>query len=103
MGRECEKFRPKLKTPYAPEESEHKVFFENNSANLKIVSDYTLMNFMQVLDTEIFEYFGYLHDAVVWNCEKSESGREYLESAYNHGKTEPDRKGLREWQTKSKA
>ena len=100
MDCRCEKFRPKLRTPYAPQESEYKVFFENNSSDLKIISDYTLMNFMQILEINIFEYWGYLHDAVVWNCEKSQQGRDYLESAYNHSSKEPDRKGLREWQTK---
>ena len=70
---------------------------------MKIISDYTLMNFMQIFEINIFEYWNYLHDAVVWNCEKSAEGRDYLESAHNHTAKEPDRKGLREWQTKSKA
>ena len=72
------------------------MFFENNSSDFKIVSDYTLMSFEQVFEISIFEFFEYLHDAVVWNCEKTEEGRDYLESAYNHSIIEPDRKGLRE-------
>lgn len=43
---------------------------------------------------DIFDYFGYLHDAVVWNCEKTVQGREYLENAYYYGQTKPDRKAL---------
>lgn len=54
------------------------------------------MSFSEVFETDIFEFFEYLHDAVVWNCEKTEKGRDYLESAYNHSQKEPDRKGLRE-------
>lgn len=72
------------------------MFFENHSSDFKIVSDYTLMSFSEVFETDIFEFFEYLHDAVVWNCEKTEKGRDYLESAYNHSITEPDRKELRE-------
>ncbi len=63
---------------------------------MKIVSDYTMLNFMQIYDLEVFDYYGYLHDAVVWNCNKTESGRAYLEEAYMHSQTEPDRAVLRQ-------
>jgi hypothetical protein len=63
---------------------------------MKVVSDYTRLNFGEVWALDIFEYWGYLHDAVVWNCErKGETGREYLTSAYNHSRSEPDRAALR--------
>lgn len=63
---------------------------------MKIVSDYTQLNFMMIYDLEVFDYFGYLHDAVVWACDKTEAGREYLADAYMHSQTEPDRAALRE-------
>lgn len=72
------------------------MYYKCLSSDMKIVSDYTLLNFMQIYDLELFDYFGYLHDAVVWNCNKSESGREYLEEAYMHSQTEPDRAVLRQ-------
>lgn len=46
-------------------------------------------------ELDLFEYFGYLHDAVVWGCSRSEAGREYLENAYYYQQTEPDREALR--------
>lgn len=51
---------------------------------------------MRIEDLEVFDYYGYLHDAVVWNCSKTESGKEYLEEAYTHSQTEPDREKLRD-------
>ena len=89
--------KPKLITPYYPEEREDKAYFNNPSSDVKLVSNYTGLDFYAVEDMEIFEYYGYLHDAVVWGCSKTRSGREYLENAYYYSQTEPDRKALREF------
>ncbi|MBR4627788.1 MAG: hypothetical protein IKO47_08835 [Ruminococcus sp.] len=62
---------------------------------MKIVGDYTRLDFIQIWLLEVFDYWGYLHDAVVWNCGRTPEGREYLETAYNHSQTEPDRARLR--------
>lgn len=86
--------RPKLRTPCVPSE-ERREFFANNSSDFKVVYDYTGLNFNEIYGLSVFDYFGYLHDAVVWNCNRTEAGREYLESAYNHSATEPDRVALR--------
>jgi len=87
--------RPKLRTPCAPSDEERREFFVNNSSDVKVVSDYTALSFREVGELELFDYYGYLHDAVVWNCSRTEAGRDYLESAYNHSRTEPDRSALR--------
>lgn len=92
--------------PYYPENGGSKAFFKNSSSDVKIVSDYTGYNFEEVYDLGVFDYWGYLHDAVVWNCGRSDAGKEYLENAYYYQQTEPDRKALRAkfgggaWQTK---
>lgn len=80
--------------PYYPSESDDKAYFQNQSIDIKIVSDYTGLDFHSVDALDLFEYFGYLHDAVVWNCGKTEAGREYLENAYYNSQTKPDRKAL---------
>lgn len=90
--KEC---RPKLITPYSPKETEDKVYFKCVSSDKKIVSDYTGLNFGQIDDLEVFDYYGYLHDAIVWNCRRTKEGRDYLEDAYMHSQTEPDRAALR--------
>ena len=81
--------------PYYPESGENKAFFTNSSGDIKIVSDYKRLSFQAVEDMDIFDYYGYLHDAVVWNCSKTKPGREYLENAYYYQQTEPDREALR--------
>lgn len=62
---------------------------------MKLVSDYSGLDFLKVNELEIFDFWGLLHDAVVWNLSKTESGRDYLESAFNHAQTEPDILALR--------
>lgn len=106
MDQHRKRIRPKLKVPYYPTGNESKAFFKNNSSDVKIVSDYTGYNFGRVYELEIFEYWGYLHDAVVWNCSRTDAGKEYLENAYYYQQTEPDRKALKakfggkSWQAK---
>ncbi|MBQ6250165.1 hypothetical protein [Ruminococcus sp.] len=81
--------------PYSPRKSEDKVYYKCVSSDMKVVSDYTLLDFSQIDGLEVFDYYGYLHDAVVWNCSRSEAGRDYLEDAYMHSRTEPDRAALK--------
>lgn len=80
--------------PYYPSENGDKAYFLNQSIDIKIVSDYTGFDFGRAEELDIFEYFGYLHDAVIWNCNKTDAGREYLENAYFNSQTKPDRKAL---------
>ncbi len=96
MGERRKRIRPKLNVPYFPENGGSKARFENSSSDVKIVADYTGYNFGEIGELEIFDYWGYLHDAVVWNCELSKAGREYLENAYFYQQTKPDRKALKE-------
>ena len=96
MGERRKRIRPKLNVPYYPENGGSKAFFKNSSSDVKIVSDYTGYNFKEVYDLGIFDYWGYLHDAVVWNCGRSDAGKEYLENAYYYQQTEPDRKALKD-------
>lgn len=86
---------PDLKTPYYPEESEYIRRFSCNTQEIKITADYCNMNFLEVLALDIFTYWSWLHDAVVWNCEKTEDGRNYLEKAWAGSQKEPDREAIR--------
>ena len=90
--------------PYYPEEG-GKAFFYNESRDEKLVYDYTGIDFLRIGELDVFSYWAYLHDAVVWDCGRTPKGREYLENAYYYQQTEPDRKALRSkfggrtWQT----
>ncbi|MBP5431609.1 hypothetical protein [Ruminococcus sp.] len=82
--------------PYYPEEEKSKAYYHNNSYYYKVVSDYARLSFKEIDNIGVFEYWGYLHDAVVWNCNRSEAGQEYLKNAYCYNQTEPDRGALRD-------
>lgn len=86
---------PNLKMPYFPEVSDYIRRFSCNTQEIKITADYCNMSFMEILALDIFTYWAWLHDAVVWDCEKTEDGRDYLEKAWAGSQSEPDRKALR--------
>jgi len=51
---------------------------------------------LQIEDLGLIEYMVYLRDAVIYNCNQSEKGREYLENCWILEQKKPDRKMLRE-------
>lgn len=87
--------RPKLNVPYYPANG-CKAYYRNNTSDRKIVADYANISILDTAELEVFEYWGLLRDAVIWNCNRSPDGREYLENAYNYSQTKPDRVLLRE-------
>lgn len=86
---------PDYNIPYFPEDETEKQYFNCNTQDIKIVSDYTGLSFFEIENLNVFVFWAYLHDAAVWNFNKTESGREYLEKAYTHQQKEPDREALR--------
>ena len=88
---------PQLQTPYYPEENGRKHYYNCNSIDVKVVSDYTGLNFYEIYNSiDIFSFWAWHHDATVWNCEKFEDGQDYLEKCWTNSQTEPDRTALRE-------
>ena len=85
--------RPKLKIPYCST-GESKGHYEVNTLSEKTVSDYTGYNFDRIENLNVFEFWLLLHDAVVYNCQQTEQGREYLEKCWLADQTEPDRGAL---------
>lgn len=59
-----------------------------------MIQEYTGIDFLGQEELPIFEYWGYLHDSIIWNCNQTDDGKQYLENAYNYAQTEPDREGL---------
>lgn len=60
------------------------------------MSDYTGFNFAQIYELNVFEYQAALHDAVIFECMKTEQGQEYLERCWILEQTKPDKAKLRE-------
>lgn len=67
-----------------------------NTLEEKVISEYTGYNFKDIEELDIFEYWLYLRDAVIYNYMKTDAGREYLENCWRIEQTSPDRKKLRE-------
>ena len=83
--------------PYFPSENESKAYCENSTSDNKLISDYANISIPETFNLDVFTYWGLLHDAVVYVCNKTEKGKEYLERAYNHSQTEPDRETARKF------
>lgn len=81
--------------PYFPEKG-RKAFFRNTSQEEKTVSNYTGIDFIRLGELGIFDFWRYLHDAVIWNCSQTEKGEEYLRNAYNYAQKKADRAALAE-------
>lgn len=94
MDIRCKKNQPKLILPYYPPETESRAFFKNTTIEEKIVREYTGIDFTGIEEVGIFDFWRYLHDAIIWNHSDPED--KYLENAYNYQQTKADRSGLQE-------
>ena len=56
---------------------------------------FTGMDFAQLGKLNVFMFWLYLHDAVIYNASMTEEGRDWLERCWVQQQTEPDRKALR--------
>ena len=61
-----------------------------------MVHEYTGLNFKEIDDLNIVDFFLYRRDAFIYKMNQTEKGREYLNRAWCLTQTEPDRKSLRE-------
>ena len=63
--------------------------------SLKMVSDYTGLDFNEVIELDCITFKLLLRDAFIDMMSKTEEGRDYLEQCWVLKQTEPDIKGLR--------
>jgi hypothetical protein len=61
----------------------------------KLIRDYTGFDFEKIQELNVVEYLFYLRDAFIFEQNKTEAGREYLEKCYLMQQTTPDRQSLR--------
>jgi hypothetical protein len=81
---------PTLPTGEDPEE-----YLLTATASLKMVSDYTGLNFNEVIELDCITFKMLLRDAFVDRMSQTEEGRDYLEQCWVLKQTEPDTKSLR--------
>lgn len=80
----------------AGEEEEQKEWLQTDTEDLKLISDYTGLNFNECLELDCYTYKAVLKDAFIHKLKQSEEGREYLENCYILTLTNPDKQALRQ-------
>lgn len=80
---------PKILLPEVP-----KLHFETVFYELKVVSDYTRMSFLELNSIDVLTFFRYYRDAIIYNLSKYESGREKLEAAWLLEQNRADRNAI---------
>lgn len=63
---------------------------------MKLIADYTGLNFIEIQNLYIDEYKLLLREAYIYKLEQTEAGQEALETAWILEQTNPDRETLRE-------
>lgn len=90
----------RAKEEYAPPviatEPAEKELYKTVYHEMKLVYDYTGIDFMRLKKVDILTFWRYFRDAVVYRAKQSEQGKEYLEKAYNSVQTKPDRAAIAE-------
>lgn len=61
----------------------------------KLVGDYSGLNFLQIDELDVFTFWILRRDAVIYNCMKTDEGRDYLDNCWRLEQTEPDREKIR--------
>lgn len=75
---------------------EEKPYLMADTEDLKMVADYSRLNFDECLELDCYTYKSLVRDAFIYKMKQSEQGKEYLEDCYLLQQTQPNRKKLRE-------
>ena len=71
-------------------------YLHTDTADLKMVSDYTGMNFNEIIQLDCITFKMLFRDAFIHQMGETEEGREYLENCWIMTQTAPNKKKLRE-------
>ena len=80
---------------------EDKPYLITETGDIKLISDYTHLNFNEVVQLDCVTYKILARDAIIDKLSQTEEGREYLENCWVLRQTEPDREKLREKYSRS--
>lgn len=90
--RKEEPYAPPTVVTDTPESGPYKTTFHE----MKLVYEYTGIDFGRLRELDILTFWRYFRDAVIYRAIQSESGKEYLNKAYNSVQTKPDRVAIAE-------
>lgn len=82
------------RAPYHKQEQSIITHYHTTYSELKFVSDYINTGFEDIRKIDIFRFWRYYRDAVIYSCNKTEEGREYLNAAWNDMQDKPDREAI---------
>jgi len=74
---------------------EDEPYVQTATDDLKLVSDYAGMNFVEIMQLDCITFKMLLRDAFIHKMRQSDEGREYLKDCWLMTQTEPDRVTLR--------
>lgn len=76
--------------PYCNTNQNSEVYYIIETNDIKLISDYTRLNFIECLELDILTYKVLLKDAYIYRLEQSEQGKEYLKNCWYEEQTVPD-------------
>ena len=89
----------KYAIPNYPEE-EDKIYYTNDTQLEKIVADYTGLNFREIEELNICDFWLFVRNAIIYVNNQTKEGREYLEKCWILSQDKPDRAGIHELKEK---
>ena len=81
--------------PYEIEDNNN-IFYDIETTEVKLISDYTGLNFYECLSLDCYTYRLLFRDAYIYKMSQTEQGRAYLEECYYLTQTKPDVNSLRQ-------
>lgn len=82
--------------PYYPlRDSEGGHQYTTTSYWVRLVSEYTGLNFHEVRELNYIVFLTWRRDAFIYMLSRTEKGQEYLDNAWRMEQTKPDRQALR--------
>ena len=67
------------------------------TGDIKLISDYTGLNFIECVNLDCFVYRQLFADALITKLSATEQGKQYLDDCYVLRQTNPDKKALHEY------
>ncbi len=74
---------------------EWEFLFTLSTSEIKSISNYTGLNFKDVLNLGMSEYLIYKKEAWIYNLKQSEEGKEFLKTLWRLQQTKADTKAIR--------
>jgi hypothetical protein len=91
-----------IEIPSLPTGEELEEYLLTDTSSLKLVSDYTGLNFNEVIELDCITFKMLVRDAFIDRMSQTEDGRDYLEQCWILKQTEPDTAKLKKITTEKR-